>query len=215
MIRIVITDDHAVFRSGLRSLMEKEEDIEVVGEADRGEKAIELAGRLDFDVLILDISMPGIPSVKAAEAILELKPNLAIIVLSMHQDEYYLQEFFRIGARGYVLKKSTSTELVQAIHAAYRGDNFVDPALAKLVISPYVGKPMKQKPTRLEILTPRERDICTHVAHGYTNVEIAEKLNVSVRTVETHRTNIMTKLDMKNRAELVRFALDNGLLGKD
>jgi two-component system response regulator NreC len=212
-IRILIADDHAVFRSGLKVLLEKEPDLEVVGETGNGFDTIRAVAEIDLDVLLLDVAMPGLPGAKVAEAVLKDKPGLAIVVLTMHEDEYYLQEFFRLGVRAYVLKKSTGTDVVQAIRAAKKGEQYVDPALAELVISSYVGRqPKKQKTKRLDLVTPREIEVMTLLAYGHTNAEIAEKLNISERTVETHRTNIMTKMEFKSRAELVRFAIDNGML---
>ncbi len=214
-IRILITDDHSMFRSGLRALLEGEADFEIIGEAGTGMEAIRLAKENEFDVLLLDIGLPDLRGPKVAEEILKNRPKAAIIVVTMYEDEHYLQELFRIGVRGYVLKKSTGNELAQAIRAAHRGDTYVDPALAHLIISPYLGKPRPKKAGRLDILTPREQEICRHVAYGHTNSEVAEKLSISIRTVETHRNNIMEKLGLKNRAELVRFAIDNGLLRTD
>jgi DNA-binding NarL/FixJ family response regulator len=212
-IRILIADDHAVFRSGLKALLEKEPDIEVVGETGNGFDTIRAVAEANVDVLLLDIAMPGLSGAKVAETVLKDKPNLAVVVLTMHEDEYYLQEFFRLGVRGYVLKKSTGTDVVQAIRAARKGEQYVDPALAGLLISSYVGRPpKKQKTERLDLMTPRELEVLTLLAYGHTNAEIAEKLCISERTVETHRTNIMTKLEIKSRAELVRFAIDNEML---
>jgi two-component system response regulator NreC len=212
-IRILIADDHAVFRSGLKALLEKESDIEVVGETGDGFDTIRAAEETDIDVLILDITMPGLPGPKVAEAVLKKKPSLIIVVLTMHEDEYYLQELFRLGVRAYVLKKSTGTDVVQAIRAATKGDEYIDPALANVFISSFVGRqPRKQKAGRLDLTTPREQEVLTLLAYGHTNAEIAEKLCISERTVETHRTNILSKLELRSRAELVRFAIDNGLL---
>ena len=210
-IRVFVADDHAVLRSGLRALLEREPDISVVGEAVSGLDTLRALEEVTVDVLLLDISMPGLPGARTAEELLRRRPSLAIVVLTMHEDEYYLQEMLRIGVRGYVLKKSSGTELVHAIRAVYRGDSYIDPALASLVISPYVGKPATKEPGRIGILTPREQEVCRLLAYGYTNTEVAEKLFISDRTVETHRTNIMGKLGLKSRAELVRFAIDNGL----
>jgi two-component system response regulator NreC len=212
-IRILIADDHAVFRSGLKVLLEKESDLEVVGETGNGFDTIRAVAETDLDVLLLDVAMPGLSGAKVAEAVLKDKPALAIVVLTMHEDEYYLQEFFRLGVRAYVLKKSTGTDVVQAIRAARKGEQYIDPALAGLVISSYVGRqPKKQKTERLDLITPREMEVLTLLAYGHTNAEIAEKLCISERTVESHRTNIMTKMEFKSRAELVRFAIDNGML---
>lgn len=212
-IRILIADDHAVFRSGLKALLEKEPDFEVVGEAGNGFDVIRALSNTEVDVLLLDVAMPGLPGAKVAEAVLKENPILTIVVLTMHEDEYYLHEFFRLGVRAYVLKRSTATDVAQAIRAAKRGEQYVDPALAGLVISSYVGRqPKKQKSKRLDLLTARELEVLTLLAYGHTNSEIADKLCISERTVETHRTNIMAKMEFKSRAELVRFAIDNGML---
>lgn len=211
--RIFIADDHAVFRSGLKMLLEKEPDLEVVGETGNGFDTIRMVAETELDVLLLDVAMPGLTGARVAEEVLKFKPNLAIVVLTMHEDEYYLQEFFRLGVRAYVLKKSTGTDVAQAVRAAQKGEQYIDPALAGLVISSYVGRqPKKPKVQRLEALTPRELEVLTLLAYGHTNAEIAEKLCISERTVETHRTNIMTKMEFKSRAQLVRFAIDNGML---
>jgi len=212
-IRILIADDHAVFRSGLKALLEKEADLKVVGETGDGFATIEAVAAEDVDVLLLDITMPKLPGPKVAEAVLRERPQLAIVVLTMHEDEYYMQELFKIGARAFVLKKSTGTDLLQAIRAAHRGEQYVDPALTSHVISSYLGRPARGKAQgRLDLLTPREQEVSTLLAYGHTNAEIAQKLCISARTVETHRTNLMAKLDLKSRAELVRFAIDNGLV---
>jgi len=212
-IRIWIADDHAVFRSGLKVLLEKEPDLEVVGETGNGFDTIRAVSATDLDVLLLDVAMPGLAGAKVAEAVLKEKPHLAIVVLTMHEDEYYLQEFFRLGVRAYVLKKSTGTDVVQAIRAAIKSEKYIDPALAGLVISSYIGRqPQKPKAKRLDLMTPRELEVLTLLAYGHTNAEIAEKLCISERTVESHRTNIMTKMEFKSRADLVRFAIDNGML---
>lgn len=211
-VRIVIADDHAVFRSGLRALLEKESDFEVVGEAGTGIETVKLASEKDFDVLLLDINMPGMRGPMVAEEVLKKRHHVAIVVLTMYDDEYYLQELFKIGVRGYVLKKSTGTDLIQAIRAANRGEQYIDPSLTSYVISPYVGRPKGKTDSRKNLLTPREQEICSLLAYGHTNNEIAKKLFISERTVETHRSNIFSKLDLKNRSELVRFAIDNGLM---
>lgn len=211
-IQIVITDDHSVIRNALVALLEKEQDFEVVAQAASGLEAIKLVEEKTFDVLLLDLSMPDLHGTRVAEEVLKRKPRLAIVVLTMHEDEHYLRELFRIGARGYVLKRSSPDELINAIRAAYRGEDYVDPAMAGLLISPYVGRPITKKHGRLAVLTPREREVCQLLAYGYTNPEIGKKLSISVRTVEAHRNNIMTKLGLESRADLVHFAIDNGLL---
>lgn len=211
-VKIIIADDHAVFRSGLRALLEKEADFKVVDEAGTGTDTVNLASKKDFDVLLLDINMPEMTGPMVAEEVLRKCPRVAIVVLTMHEDEYYLQELFKIGVKGFVLKKSTGTDLIQAIRAVTRGEQYIDPSLTSYVISPYVGRSKKKKDSRKNILTPREQEICSLLAYGHTNNEIAEKLFISERTVETHRSNIFSKLNLKNRAELVRFAIDNNLM---
>jgi len=211
-IRIMIADDHAVFRGGLKALLTAEPDIEVVAEAGDGFTAAKLAVAEELDVVLLDISMPGLTGPRVAEIILEKRPHLGIVVLTMHEDAYYLEELFRIGARGFVLKKSTGTELLQAIRAVHRGEQYVDPSLGGRVLSSVLGSPAASHGrNRVELLTPREREVCGLLAYGYSNREIGEKLSISHRTVENHRASIMSKLDLDSRADLVRFAIDNGL----
>ncbi len=212
-IPILIVDDHAVFRSGLKALLEKEPDLRVVGEAGDGHQALDLLASVKAEVVLLDITLPGLSGSRVAELILERFPRTAIVMLTMHEDEYYLQELFRVGVRGYILKKSTGSEVVSAIRAAHRGDTYIDPALTNLLVSPYVGAPAAKKDAgRLGLLSQREQEVCGLLAHGFTNNEVANKLCISPRTVETHRINIMNKLGLKTRAELVRFSIDHGLL---
>jgi two-component system response regulator NreC len=211
-IDLCIVDDHAVFRSGLKALLEKEPDLKVVAEAGDGHDALKLLEKVKVDVFLLDITLPGISGTQLAELTLERHPKMAIVVLTMHEDEYYLQELFRVGIRGYILKKSTGAEVISAIRAAYRGDTYVDPALAQLIVSPYVGITPAKDEGRLGLLSDREQEVCGWLAHGFTNNEVAEKLCISPRTVETHRIHIMHKLGLKTRAELVRFSIDHGLL---
>jgi DNA-binding NarL/FixJ family response regulator len=213
-IRIMIADDHAVFRSGLRALLEKEAEFSIVAEAGDGNETVKKACAEDIDVLVLDINMPGMTGPMIAEEVLKKRPRLAIVILTMHDDEYYLQELFKIGVRGFVLKKSTGTDLLQAVRAVARGEQYVDPSLTKCVLSRFIGNtPGKQSAqTRKSLLTQREQKVCQLLAYGHTNSEIAAKLFISERTVETHRSNIYSKLGLKNRVELVRFAIDNGLM---
>lgn len=212
-IRILVADDHAVFRSGLKALLEKENDFEVVAETGDGFETIKAVTEEEPDVLLLDISMPGLPGSKVAESVLREWPHLAIVILTMHEDEYYLQELFKIGARGFVLKKSSGRELIQAIRAVSGGESYVDPSLGGSVISSYLGgRPGSNKAGRLDLLTPREQDVCRLLAYGHTNAEIADQLSISARTVETHRSNIMAKLELATRADVVRFSIENGLM---
>lgn len=211
-IRILIADDHAVFRVALRTLLEKENDLTVVAEAADGPETLRAAADNEVDVVLLDLNMPGLSGSRVAEALLEEQPNLAIVVLTMHEDEYYLRELLSIGARAFVLKKSAGVDLLKAIHSAHRGQRYVDPSLGGDIISSLVGQQGDSKSTGLDRLTSREREVCRLLALGHTNAEIAEQLLVSERKVETHRTDLMTKLGLSSRAELVRFAIDRGLL---
>jgi DNA-binding NarL/FixJ family response regulator len=212
-IRILVADDHAVFRSGLRALLENEKDLDVVAETGDGFETIRSVADKTPDILLLDISMPGLQGSRIAEEVLKLHPRPAIVVLTMHEDEYYLQELFKIGARGFVLKKSSGRELIRAIRAVSRGESYVDPSLGGSVISSYLGgRPQNEGKGRLDRLTRREQDVCKLLAYGHTNAEIAERLSISARTVETHRSNIMAKLELGTRADLVRFAIENGLM---
>ncbi len=214
-IRIVVADDHALFRSGLRALLEREDDFEIVGEAASGPDTVKAVAQHEPDILILDLSMPGgMAGAQVAEAVLEHQPELGVVILTMHEDEYYLKQLLRIGAQAFLLKKSDAEEMVQAIRAVSRGSVYVDPSLTHLLVPSFVGKTAKKqkRPGMLGLLTKREVEVCGELALGHTNVEVGEKLFISERTVETHRTNIMNKLELKNRAELVRFAIENGLL---
>jgi DNA-binding NarL/FixJ family response regulator len=212
-IRVLIADDHGVFRSGLRALLEKEPDVEVVAETGDGPTTIQAVESDSVDVLILDITMPGLPGTKVAETVLKSRPEVGIVVLTMHEDEYYVQQLLALGVRAFVLKKSTGTDLIQAIRAASRKEQYVDPALAGSVIHSYLGRRVKRRPeTKAGLLTPREQEVCGLLANGHTNAEISEKLAISERTVETHRAHIMSKLELDSRADLVRFAIDHGLL---
>ena len=215
-IRVFLADDHAVFRSGIRVLLEREDDVEVIGETGLGIEAVRAASELQFDVLLLDISLPDISGARVAEQVLKVRPNLAIVTLTMHEDEEYFRELLRIGARGYMLKKSSGNELLQALRTTYQGGIYVDPAMSPLLVKGITGlRPKQHTVGLLGLLTPREREICRYLALGHTNSEVGDRLNISARTVETHRANIMAKLDLKNRADLVRFAIDNDLLGTD
>jgi len=211
-VRVLIADDHAVFRSGLRALLEKEKDLEVAGEAGTGTDTIKKVRKLSPDVLILDINMPEMNGMMVAEKVLTDYPDLKIVVLTMHDDDHYLREFLKIGAKGFVLKKSARTDVVQAIRAAGQGKYYIDSSLPSSVVSEYSQPPGKSLEKKKDILTPREQEICCLLAYGHTNSEIAEKLCVSERTAEFHRSNIFSKLHFKSRAELVRFAIETRLM---
>ncbi len=211
-IRTLIADDHEILRSGLCALLGKAPDIEVVAEAANGFDALKAVAANQIDVLILDLSMPGLCGSRVAEAVVREHPGVAIVVLTMHEDSYHLQELFKIGVRGFVLKKSSGPNLLQAIRAAHRRESYVDPLLAGQMVLNYAGVPSKGKSDRMDSLSPREQEVCKLLAYGHTTPEIASKLSISERTVESHRANLLGKLGMTTRAEVVRFAMEYGLL---
>jgi two-component system response regulator NreC len=210
---VFIADDHAIFRSGLRALLEKTEGLAVVGEAGDGLETLTKLKKARADVLLLDLSMPGgITGARLAEDVIAEHPAIAVVVLTMHRDEYYLKELLKVGARGFVVKSSPPEQLIAAIHAAARGEFYVDPTVAAHTVSAFIGRPATPRQRRVAQLTPREREVCALLALGHTNAEVAGKLHLSERTVESHRTKIMERLGFESRAELVQFALENGLL---
>lgn len=209
-IRIHITDDHAIFRCGLKAFIEKEADLAVVSEATDAEETLLRVRESTPDVAILDINIPGRSASSLTQVLLEQNPKLALLILTIHDEEHYLREFLRLGARGFMVKTSTGTELIEAIRKIHRGEQYVDSQLSRYLIANYIGRPNKTK-AAIDLLTGREREICQHLASGHTNAEVAEALSISKRTVETHRAAIMAKIGLKSRAELVNFAMENGL----
>jgi two-component system, NarL family, response regulator NreC len=204
---VVLADDHPVVRSGLRMVLETEDDIEVVAEAGDVESAARYVRGHKPSVLVLDLNMPGEPSLPAIPDILESSPETVIVVLTMQNDPAFAREALRTGARGYVLKQSAGTELVDAIHAAVKGDTYLNPALGARV----AAEPLREQGPP-DGLSEREVDVLRLIALGHTNNEIAEQLYLSVRTVETHRAHVQQKLGVTRRAELVRYALDHELV---
>jgi two-component system response regulator NreC len=208
-IRVFLVDDHTIFRAGIRALLEGAGDVEIVGEAGTGRGALETLGAQPVDVLLLDVNLPDISGVEVARSLREAPNPPGILVLSMHDDEAYLREFLALGARGYVLKSSTSDELLRAIRAVARGDSHVDPSLSKYLLPEALRKPGADADAAL---THREAEVCRLLALGHTNQEVAEALHISRRTVESHRASILGKLRLKTRADLVRYAMEEGLV---
>ncbi len=210
--RLFLADDHAMFRKAMRIFLEQQTDLSIVGEAGTGEETLAQLGACRPGLLLLDISLPDISGTVVARRALKRFPELLIIVLTMHQEEYYAQDMIRLGVKGFVLKRSTGDELLEAIHRVREGGVYWDPAVVEHAVSAFAGTPRKDDVgPGVAALTSREREICRLLAHGHTNNEIATLLSISVRTVQTHRQHIMGKLQISSRAELVSFAMRNGL----
>jgi two-component system response regulator NreC len=206
---VVIVDDHAILRSGLRRVLEAEADIEVVGEAESAERAVFEALGTKPDVLLMDVVMPGKSGIEGMPAVLQAVPEAKVLILSMQDDPRYVREAFAVGASGYVLKEAADTEVVGAVRAVAAGERYVHPALGARLIA---AEAEERKRAEEDPLSEREREVLRLLALGHTNQEIAAQLFISVRTAETHRAHIMQKLRLASRAELVRYALERGLL---
>ncbi len=209
--RVMIVDDHAMFREGLKSLIQKQEDLEAIGEAKDGQEAVEMAAELKPDVIVMDIVMPRRNGIEATRAIRKFQPDVCIIALTTHADRQYLQEIFKAGARGYLLKDCAFDELAQAIETALSGQFYVSPTLSTLMVDGWVHEDSKEE-READPLSPREREVLQAVAEGLSNKAIAARLYVSIKTVETHRHNIMEKLDLHSIAELTQYAIRKGLI---
>lgn len=210
-IRILIADDHTIFRSGLKLLFSSEPEFDVIAEAEDGAHAIELAHQLQPDVVLMDIGMPGINGYEATKTIKADNPDVNILVLTMHRSEEYFFKMLDAGASGYVLKGAETEELIQAVQTVARGDAFLYPSMVRRLVDRYL-KVQSSEAAQRDSLTARENEILQLIANGYSNNDIAEKLVISPSTVHTHRTNIMQKLGLSKRHELVRYARDQGLL---
>jgi two-component system response regulator NreC len=211
-IRIQLVDDHAVLRAGLRALLEAEPDMEVVGEAGTGEEGIAMASRLHPDVVVMDLSMPGIGGLEATRRIAAaVGETTRVLVLTMHGEEEHLLPVLEAGGSGYVNKRSADEELIEAIHTVARGDVFLYPNAARLLLQGFKGKAERDDdPVRK--LTEREREVLGFTAEGFSSAEIGKKRCISPKTVDTYRSRIMETLGLNHRSELVRFALQQGLL---
>lgn len=210
-IRILIADDHAIVRAGIRALLQLHPDFEVVGEAGDGHEAILQVRRLQPDVVLMDLAMPGMDGLAATHEICRISPQTRVLVLSQHENREYVLPALRAGAAGYVLKRAPDDTLIRAIRAVYAGETYVDPRLAELLVEE-VRRSTEGSVDPLDTLTEREREILILLAQGKSYQEIAQTLFISVKTVDFHRTNLMRKLGLKNRTELVQFAMRRGLI---
>jgi len=210
--RILLADDHAVVRRGLRLVLDGEPDLEVVAEAGDGAEALERARDGTVDLAILDISMPRMTGLQAARELTRRRPELPVLMLSMHDNEQYLFEAIKVGAAGYVLKSAVDRDLVEACRSAMRGEPFLYPGAVRALMREYLDRARAGETLHDELLTPREEEIVKLVAEAHTNEEIGELLHISKKTVERHRANILEKLGMRDRVELTRYAIRRGLV---
>jgi DNA-binding NarL/FixJ family response regulator len=211
-IRILLVDDHVTVRHGLRLLIESQPDMKVVAEASDGAAAVNRAREAKPDVVVMDISMPGMNGLVATRTLKQIHPDLVIVTLTRHGDDAYLQELLRAGASGYVLKQSAPAELLQAIRATAAGGQYLDSALTARITASFVGKAGKRLAPLSAAITDREAEVLRLIASGYSNKEIAARLDLSVKTVEAHKANAMRKLDLKGRIDVVKYAILQGWL---
>jgi DNA-binding NarL/FixJ family response regulator len=211
-LRILLADDHKMLREGLRVLLNSQPGMGVVGEAASGKEVVDKAGELKPDVVVMDLSMPGLNGLQATELLRASHPAIKVVVLTAHEDESYLTQLCKAGAAGYVLKRSAGDQLVQAIRMAARGQIYLEPALAGKALARLVTGPAASQESTNARLSEREKEVLSLIAWGYSNKEAADKLKVSVKTVETYRVRIAEKLGLRSRAELVKYALRQGWL---
>jgi two-component system response regulator NreC len=211
-IRVLLVDDHAILREGIKALLEKQENIQVIAEAANGREALSKANELNPDVIVLDISMPLMEGFETTRQIKKDKPDIKILILTMHDDEEYFFQLLRAGASGYVTKRAVGRDLISAIEAVYKGESFFCPSVAKSLLSDYLRLAEHVDEVEQQELTPREREIVKLIAEGYTNQQIADLLHRSVKTIESHRSNILKKLDFHDSLELVKYAIRKKLI---
>jgi DNA-binding NarL/FixJ family response regulator len=209
--RILIADDHSIVRSGLKKVLDAKPDMEVVAEAEDGHEAVEKALKEDVHLGILDVSMPRKTGIQAAAELHKRKPELRVLMLSMHDSEQFLFEALKAGASGYVLKSGADTDIVDAVRAAMRGDSYLYPSAVTAIVRDYVERGGRGE-EQFDVLTPRELEVLKLIAEAHTSKEIANELFISIKTVERHRQNILDKLGMRDRVELTRYAIRRGLI---
>jgi two-component system response regulator NreC len=207
-IRILLADDHKLVRQGFRLILLSQPDMDVVGETANGREAVELARSLQPDVVVMDVTMPELNGIEATRRIREISPRIRVLALSVHRDSVYVREIVRAGAEGYLLKESADTDLLAAVRAVAEGNSYLSPEVSGAILKDY----RKHVTNSLDLLTSREREVLQLIAEGKTNKDIAGTLNLSVYTVDGHRTRIMDKLNLHSVGELVRFAVRNGLV---
>jgi DNA-binding NarL/FixJ family response regulator len=212
-IRLMLVDDHEIVRAGLRMMLETESDLEIVAEAKSGEEALIKAGVHHPDVIVMDVSLPGMGGVEATRAIRDRFPEVPILALTIHENERYFFQMLDAGALGYLPKRAAPTDLVHAIHTVHDGHVYLYPSLATALVNDYLQRveTEDEEQQSYDMLTPRQREVLTLIAEGMTNTEIGERLGISSKTVARHRENIMGRLDLHSRTELVKYAIRKGL----
>jgi len=212
-IRILLADDHTILRAGLRMMLNAQPDFEVVGEAQDGRQAIQEAQKLQPDVVLMDITMPDMNGIEATRQIKKLLPEIKVLILTMHEHDEYVFQALRAGASGYMLKEAADTDLISALRVIQNGQFYLSPTAQSVMVGDYLQRVRTgEEKDSYSSLTEREREILKLVAEGYTNNQIAERLIISPKTVDTHRTHVMDKLNLHSRAELVKYAMRRGLL---
>ncbi len=212
-VRLLLVDDHEVVRSGLRMLLDSEQDVQIVGEAGTAEEALQAVQELQPDVVLMDIGLPGLSGIEATARIREIRPEAAVVALTIHEDKEYFFRMLDAGASGYVPKRAAPEELLTAIRAAAKGEVYLYPSLAALLVKDYLGQDPDDREARiLNGLTERELEVLVHLADGASNAEIGDTLQISPKTVARHRENIMHKLNLHSRTELVKYAIRKGII---
>jgi DNA-binding NarL/FixJ family response regulator len=215
VIRILIAEDHAMVREGLKLLIDSQPHMQVIGEAENGQAAVERSQELAPDIVLMDVTMPEMNGLKATEKLRQECPHIKVLALTRHKDQGYLHEMMRAGAAGYVLKQNTAAELIHAIDAVASGGNYLDPAIAGKLIGRCIGGQAKMNSETQGELSPREADVLRLIAWGYSNKEIAARLDISIKTVEAHKANSCRKLGLQSRIDIVRLAFLQGWLDEN
>ena len=214
-IKVVVADDHTILRQGIKALLDNQEEIEVVGEAKDGREAIKAIEELLPDVILMDIAMPGLNGLEATRRIKKKFPKTKVVVLTMHTNEEYIFQILNAGADGYLVKETAFQDLISAINSVHRGEAFMSPSISKKVMTDYIQRAQGEERVGFDTLTTREREILQLVAEGNSNKKIAEVLFISPKTVETHRAHIMDKLNIHDRAGLIKYAIRKGMINLD